>query len=79
MCDSIAVLMVCAWMVEKLYLAFEVQRAGDEVRDDDVDGLGVEGLVEDPARNLSRKCCSQFEADIVGCLFSMLCRVGFSR
>lgn len=66
--------MVCAWMVEKVYLALEVQRAGEAVREDDDDGLGL----EEPARNLSRKCCSQFEADIVGCLFSMLCRVGFS-
>lgn len=36
----------------------EVQRAGDEFRGIEAVGLGLEDL-EELARNLSRKCCSQ--------------------
>jgi hypothetical protein len=39
-------------------LGIEFQRAGDEFRGVGDVGLGLEDL-DEPARNLSRKCCSQ--------------------
>jgi hypothetical protein len=45
------------------------QRAGDEFLGWDVAGLA--GL-EEPAMNLSRKCCSQFEEDIAVVLVCVL-------
>jgi hypothetical protein len=47
-----------------LYLALGLQRAGDALRGCGWDDVGVAGR-EELAMNLSRKCCSQFEEDIV--------------